>query len=48
MNLKCFPELTGTGLHGFRSWIVNGETLNFLAIYISSILESLIFLGPGC
>ena len=27
--------------------IVNGGTLNFLALYISSIIESLNFLGPG-
>ena len=28
--------------------LVNGVTLNFVALYISSILESLNFLGPGC
>ena len=28
--------------------VVNGGTVNFFALYISSILESLNFLGPGC
>ena len=28
--------------------IVNGGTLNFLALYTSSIFQSLNFLGPGC
>ena len=28
--------------------IVNGGTLNILALCISAILESLNFLGPGC
>ena len=27
---------------------MNGGTLNFLALYISSIFQSLNFLGPGC
>ena len=28
------------------TFIVNGRTLNFGALHISSILESVIFLGP--
>ena len=36
------------GLMDSATKIVNGGTLNFLALYISSILESLNFLGPGC
>ena len=28
--------------------IADGGTLNFLALYIGSILESLSFAGPGC
>ena len=44
----------GGGVHGLgflalpETLRVDGGTLNFLALYISSILESLNFLGPGC
>ena len=32
----------------YNSEIVNGGTLDLLALYLRSILESLNFLGPGC
>ena len=35
-------------LLGSLDSLVNGGTLNFVALYVSSIVESLSFLGPGC
>ena len=36
------------GAPAARNNLVNGGTLHFLALYVSSIIESLNFLGPGC
>ena len=42
LGVRSREEDSGFGLDSERG------TLNFLAIYISSILKSLNFLGPGC
>ena len=41
-------QLEDVGMRFNMTQIVNGGTLNFLALYNGSILESLNFLGPGC
>ena len=40
-------QVQGFGVYSV-SKIVNGGALSFLALYISSILDCLSFLGPGC
>ena len=41
-------QLEDVGMRFNMTQIVNGGTLNFLALDTGSILESLNFLGPGC
>ena len=52
-SLGSFSQCSHRDFHDrtFAGMVVldtNGGTLNFVALYISSIVESLNFLGPGC